>query len=377
MKITLLGTAFPFRGGMANFNERLAKAFIEEGNEVLIENFSLQYPNFLFPGKTQYSEGAAPESLNIVSSMNSVNPLSWLKVGQRIKKDRPDVVIVAYWIPFMAPCLGTISRIARSNGHTKVISILHNMIPHEHRIGDKQFSSYFARSVDGFISLSKSVLEDIQMFDQEKPRVFSPHPVYDTFGEHQEKKESIKQLNLSKDFRYILFFGLIRDYKGLDLLLEAFNNKTLRESNIKLIVAGEYYADAEVYESIIRNNQLEDKVIVHARYIPDGEVASYFAAADLIVQPYKTATQSGITQVAYHFNKPMVVTNVGGLPEICPHEKVGYVVERNSDEIAKAILRFYDEDAESGMIENIKEEKKKYSWSYFTNNMYHLFEKLK
>lgn len=371
--VVILGTAYPLRGGLANYNERLALAYQQAGWDVKIFTFSLQYPNFLFPGKTQYSEESAPKGLDIEVVLNSVNPLSWIKVGNRIRKMKPDLLITKFWIPFIGPSLGTVARIAKRNRKTKVISIIDNIIPHENRPGDKLLANYFVKAVDGFICMSQAVLDDLETFDKTKPKIFTPHPVYDNFGQPIDKLVAKKELKLDADTPYLLFFGFIRDYKGLDLLLEAMADERIRKSNIKLIVAGEYYSDKQYYLDIIEKNKLSDKLVLATDFIPDSKVGLYFNACDLVVQPYKTATQSGVTQIAYHFEKPMVVTNVGGLPEIVPHLKTGYVVEVEPKSIADAILDFYANNREEAMKENCRTEKVKYSWETLLDRMAKLF----
>lgn len=362
MKITILGSAHPLRGGLAAYNERLAREFMYEKDEVTIETFSLQYPEFLFPGTTQYSSLPKPADLTIHVTVNSINPFNWIKTGLKIKRQRPDILVVKFWLPFMAPCLGTICRIIRRNQHTRIISILDNIIPHEKRIGDTLFTKYFVNSVDAFIAMSDSVYNDLSVFDQTKPRLLNPHPLFDNYGEAVDKISAIQKLNLDTSKKYLLFFGLIRDYKGLDIVLKAMATELLRNSDIQLIVAGEYYSNREEYEQLIRELAIKDKVELHTRFIPDNEVYLYFCAADMVVQPYKHATQSGVTQICYHFNKPMLVTNVGGLPEIVPDNKVGFVVAPDEQSVANAILRFYNEEKEQEFVQNIQEEKKKYSW---------------
>lgn len=366
MKITVLGTAYPYRGGLAAYNERLAKELGSEGDEVTIETFTLQYPNFLFPGKTQYSTEPAPESLHIERSVSSVNPFNWWKVGKKIAKDAPDLLIIKYWLPFMSPCFGTIARLARKNGKTKVVSVLDNIIPHEKRLADKLLSNYFVKTVDGFVAMSQSVLNDLDLFDKEKPRAFCPHPLYDNFGVAKSKESALSELNLESDCKYILFFGFIRDYKGLDLLLEAMSDERIRQKNVKLIVAGEFYNNSEKYFELEKKLNVGSQVIWRNDFIPDSQVATYFSAADLIVQPYKSATQSGVTQIAYHFEKPMLVTNVGGLAEIVPDGKVGYVVNPDAKSVADAICDYFENNKEASFTENMKEEKKKYAWSRMT-----------
>ena len=361
-RIVIVGTAYPYRGGLAVYNERLAHEYQSKGYDVTIYTFTLQYPNFLFPGKTQYSTSVAPENLHIVRKVNSVNPFNWLKVGHEIKKLSPDLVIIKFWLPFMAPCLGTIARIARRNKNTRTISILDNIIPHEHRIGDRLFARYFINSIDGFVAMSQSVLNDAETFDRKKPKIFSPHPLYDNFGEHVTREEAIQHLNLNPSTQYILFFGLIRDYKGLDWLLRAFSDKRLDNKNIKLIVAGEFYNNAEQYETLERELGIQGRVIWHREFIPNEEVRYFFSAADLIAQPYKSATQSGVTQIAYHFERPMLVTDVGGLAEIVPNGKVGYVVAPKVEAIADALVDWANSNQKESFAQGLKDEKCKYSW---------------
>lgn len=376
MKIAVIGTSYPYRGGLASYNERLATEFLHQGHDVTIYTFKLQYPKILFPGKTQYSSEEAPTNLRIKRVINSINPLNWLKVGNYIKKEKPDLVIIKYWLPFMGPCFGTILRRIKKNGHSKVITIIDNMIPHEQRPGDTLFSNYFIKPVDAFVAMSETVLNDIKLFDKHKPKILSPHPLFDNFGEMVSREEALRKLKLDPKFRYMLFFGLIRKYKGLDLLIEAFSDTRFREKNLKLIIAGEYYSDKKKYTDLIKKYGLEDDIIQVDQFIPDSMVKYYFCASDVVVQPYKSATQSGVTQIAYHFNKPMIVTDVGGLSELCPHEKVGFVVPIDTEKIAQAILRFFDDTNQAEIISNIKEEKKKYSWGRLVDNILGMLRKI-
>jgi glycosyltransferase involved in cell wall biosynthesis len=361
-KVILIGPAHPLRGGLATYNERLAREYVKEGSDVSIYTFSLQYPSILFPGKTQYSTEPAPIDLSIKVKVNSVNPLNWIRIGRELKKARPDLVIVKFWIPFMAPCLGTICRIIRKNGHTRVVSIIDNIVPHEKRPGDRMLASYWVNSVDGFVAMSRSVLDDLETFDKKRPKVFCPHPLYDNFGETVPKSEAQKRLGLDDSFRYLLFFGFIRDYKGLDLLLEAFADERLRKTPLKLIVAGEFYCDPKPYHEQIARLGIGEHVIMSNDFIPDSAVANYFCASDLVVQPYKSATQSGVTQIAYHFNKPMLITDVGGLAEIVPNGKTGYVVPPDPAAVANAIVDYYEEHREQEFAANAAVEKLKYTW---------------
>jgi len=370
MKIAILGTAHPLRGGLAAFNERLAQQLQQQGHEVTIWSFSLQYPGFLFPGKTQYTDEPAPEGVHIRTEVNSVNPLNWLAVGSRMNHERYDLIIVKYWLPFMGPAFGTILRRAKKNGGTRVLCIVDNIIPHESRPGDKQFTNYFIGSVDAFVTMSRDVLKDVKTFTS-KPAQYSPHPIYDSYKEAVSKEDACAHLKLDKEKKYILFFGFIRDYKGLDWLLEAMADSRIRAAGIHLIAAGEYYSKdaAAANEAIIARHNLSDIVHMHTDFIPNSEVRYYFSAADLVVQPYKHATQSGITQIAYHFEKPMVVTNVGGLPEVVPDGKTGYVAAPDPAAIAEAILRFYTQPPIPDLHANILKEKARYSWDTFTQVM--------
>ncbi len=361
-KIIIIGSAYPLRGGgISTFNERLAKAYIDIGDDVIIFTFSLQYPSFLFPGTTQYSKEPPPKGLDIKVRINSINPLNWVKVGRQIRNLKPDLVIVRFWIPFMGPCLGKISRVIRGKG-IKVVAIVDNIIPHEHNPLDKLLSKYFVKSIDYFVTMSKSVLSDLESFDKDKPKKLTVHPLYDNFGELIPQDIALEKLNLSNNFKYLLFFGFIREYKGLDLLLEAFADKRLRNFPLKLMVVGEFYIDAKPYQQMIKELGIEDQVIMHNEFVPNTEVVNYFCASSIVVQPYKDATQSGITQIAYHFERPIITTNVGGLSEIVTDKRDGYVVEPNSKLIADAIFTFFDKGQEQEFTKNVKEDKKRFSW---------------
>lgn len=369
MNITIIGSAHPLRGGgIATFNERMAEVLQEQGHKVVIYSFSLQYPSFLFPGKSQFTDEPAPKGLEIRSVINSVNPLNWLSVGNRIKNEKPDLIIVRYWLPFMGPCFGTILRCVRKNKHTKIVAITDNVIPHEHRPGDMAFTKYFLKSADAFLAMSKDVLKDLKQFT-DKPSIFSPHPVYDNYGNAVGREEACKKLGLNPNDKYIIFFGFIRKYKGLDLLLDAMKDERIKQAGIKLIVAGEFYGDGDSYLQQIQQNGIGNSVKLFTEFIPNDEIKYYFSATDLVVQPYRTATQSGITQVAYHFEKPMVVTNVGGLAEVVPDGKVGFVTAPDPTEIATAIVRFFQPDSLPNLQQNIAAEKQKYSWDTLLTNL--------
>ncbi len=375
-KVVIIGPAHPLRGGLATFNQRLAKEFITEGHDCSIYSFSLQYPAFIFPGTTQYTDEPAPENMTIHTVINSVNPFNWFKIGNRLKKERPDIIIVRFWLPLMGPALGTILRRVRKNKHTKIVCIADNVIPHEKRFGDKPFTKYFLKSCDAFITMSEKVMSDLRLFEKIKPAQLVSHPLYDNFGGILSKLEARKHLGLPENERIILFFGFIRKYKGLDMLLDAMSilkNLKPETSNIKLLVAGEFYEDEKPFQEQIEKLDIKDQLILRTDFIPDSEVKYYLCAADAVIQPYRNATQSGVTPLAYHFEKPMVVTNVGGLATLVPHEKVGLVVEPNPIAIADGILRFY-QLGEDYFIPHLRNEKEKYSWANLVKAIQHLAE---
>ena len=370
-KIIIIGPGYPLRGGLATFNQRLAKEFIENGNDCSIVSFSLQYPKIFFPGKTQYSDEPAPEGIKISSIINSINPFNWIKIGKQLKKEKPDLIIVRFWIPFMGPALGTMLREVIKNKQTKIICIADNIIPHEHHPGDRTFTRYFLKSCDAFITMSEKVMKDLRWFETQKPAVIVPHPLYDNFGDLLPKEEARKKIGIPENEKIILFFGFIRNYKGLDILLQSMADERIKSAGIKLLVAGEFYEDKTRYEELISKLGIEDQLILRTDFIPDSEVKNYLCAADAVIQPYRNATQSGVTPLAYHFEKPMVVTNVGGLAALVPHEKTGLVAEPNPRSIADAILRFY-QLGENYFIPHLRTEKQKYSW----NNIVHAIMKL-
>ena len=377
MHIVLLGTAYPFRGGLATFNERLARQLQAEGHEVEVITFTLQYPSFLFPGKTQYSSEQAPADLHITQQVHSCNPFNWWKVGNKIRCMQPDLLISCYWMAFFAPCYGIIQRIAKRNGKTRCIGLVHNMIPHEPNLLDKLLAPFYVRYTDGFVALSESVVKDIDSLDkQTKPKASYPHPIYDHYGEQMSKEEACQALNLNPENQYMLFFGLVRAYKGLDLLLDAFGKVKDQLPDLRLIVAGEFYEDEEKYRAQLYFNKLNDRVIIHNDFIADADLCKYFGAADLIVQPYKSATQSGVTQVAFHFEKPMLVTNVGGLGEIVHDHKMGYAVEPNAEAIAEAITDYYTNNRQADYTQYLIQQKENYSWSGLTNAFMNITKQL-
>ena len=378
MNIVLLGTAYPFRGGLATFNERLARQLQAEGHQVEIITFTLQYPSFLFPGKTQYSTEKPPTDLRISQLVNSCNPLNWIKVGRRIQAMQPDLLISCYWMAFFAPCFGIIQRLAQRNGKTRCIALVHNMIPHEPSMLDKLFAPFFVRNTNGFVALSESVVNDIASIDKkDKPKTSYPHPIYDHYGEQMTHEKACQALNLNPENQYMLFFGLVRAYKGLDLLLDAFGKVKDQLPKLQLIIAGEFYEDEDKYRTQIANNGLTDRVVIKNEFIADADLRKYFGAADLIVQPYKSATQSGVTQVAFHFEKPMLVTNVGGLGEIVHDHQMGYAVEPNAEAIAEAITDYYTQNRQADYTQYLIQQKGRYAWTGMAQTFYTIYNQLK
>ena len=372
--LVIIGPAWPLRGGLAAFDEKLATTFTQKGIPSSIETFSLQYPQFLFPGKTQYRNEPAPNNITIHVSINSINPINWVLVGLKLKKAKPSLIIVRYWLPFLAPCLGTICRIVRWNKSTKVIAIVDNMIPHEKRMGDTLFTKYFANSVDGFLTMSEKVKKDVQQFSS-KQILISPHPIFDHFGAPIDQHLAKKSLEIADDTKLILFFGFIRKYKGLDLLLKAMASDSIKDLGIELMIVGEFYEDAAPYHELIESLGISNRVHLKEGFIADKEVKQYVCSADFIIQPYRNATQSGVTPLAYHFEKPMLVTNVGGLADTVPNNQVGVVVEPNAEAIAEGIVTLYTNGA-AHYLPQIKIEKQKYTWEQMADNFLHLHQKL-
>ena len=375
-KVVIIGPAFPLRGGLASFDELFCEALNKEGHQCEIISYSLQYPNFLFPGSTQYHvNGTAPKNITIHTLINSVNPLSWFKTASFIKKQKPDFIIFRFWIPFMGPALGTIARLVKKQ-NIKVLAITDNMIPHEKRLGDKQLASYFIKGCDAFVTMSKAVMNDLEKFTNTSHKKYLLHPLYTAFGDKIPKQEARLKLNLKQDDRVILFFGLIRKYKGLDLLIEAFSLLKANPHN-KLLIAGEFYEDKQPYLDLISKYKLEEQIMLLNQFIPNDDVKYYFSAADIVALPYRSATQSGVTQVSFHFEVPTLVTNVGGLGEIIPHNVAGYVVEPKPQAIASSLEDYFENKKEQAFTEGMKQEKQKYEWSIFVNEIIALYNGLK
>jgi glycosyltransferase involved in cell wall biosynthesis len=376
-KIIIIGSAFPLRGGgITTFNERLAAEFQQLGHEVIIYSFSLQYPSFLFPGKSQYANRPEPKNIKIKSVINSVNPLNWIKVGNQIAQEKPSLVLIRYWLPFMSPALGTIARVIRRKKNTKIVCIADNIIPHEKRTADKILTKYFMLPIDGFITMSNKVTQDLLQFNSHANYKQVVHPLYDNFGKIIDKREARKYLKIEPNIKLVLFFGFIREYKGLDLLLDAMDTDDVKKQSIQLIVAGEFYQNKDVYLDQINQKGISSQVRIINDFIPDDMVRYYCCAADVIVQPYKKATQSGVTPLAYHFEVPMIVTNVGGLPEMVKDGESGLVCEPNSQSIAEHISEFFNKGVDY-FLPGLKAEKEKFSWSSFVSSIMTLNNEIK
>ncbi len=374
-KVFIIGPAYPLRGGLATFDELFCEAFNKQGHTCEIISYSLQYPNFLFPGSTQFdTSGNAPKHIKIHTLINSINPISWIKTARFIKKQKPDFIVFRFWIPFMGPALGTIARMVRKSG-IKVLAITDNVIPHEKRAGDATLAKYFINGCDGFITMSKAVMKDLEKFTNTSYKKYLLHPLYTSFGEKLNKLNARMALGLPKDKQVILFFGLIRKYKGLDMLLDAMNELKFN-SNIVLVVAGEFYDDKKPYLDLIDNYQIQNQVILHDKFIANEDVKLYFSSADIVALPYRSATQSGVTQVSFHFEVPTLVTNVGGLGEIIPDKVAGYVVDSNGKAIAEAIKDYFENNRMHTFTEGMIKEKQKYDWKIFVDEVFNLFKKL-
>ena len=377
-KITILGPAHPYRGGLASIMETMARIFGRRGCEVDLCTFTRQYPSLLFPGKSQTVDTPPPADLTIRRAVDTVSPFNWWRVGRQLHRDRPDFILLKYWTPFMAPCFGTIARLARRNGHTKILCQIDNVDPHERHLIDKPFNRYFLRSVDGFVHMSDEVFRQLRRYT-DAPSLFSPHPRFEQFGERVDRAEACARLGLDPATHYALFFGLIRDYKGLDLLLQAWGRlkREGRTAGRKLIVAGEFYTSPEPYRRLLAAEGIGEEVILHDRFIPDQAVRDYFSAADFVVLPYRSATQSGVTQIAYQFATPMIVTDVGGLKEIVPDGKVGYLCCPEPASIAGAIERIWEPGRLQTFHEACLEERNRFSWEEMCDRIAELYEQVK
>ena len=361
MNIILIGTAYPLRGGIAHYFALLFK-HLSKRHQVSVVTFSRQYPGFLFPGKSQEESPGGPEGeIPSEQLMDSINPFSWISTARSIIKKQPDLLIFKYWIPFFAPCFGVIAMLVKRRTNAKVLFICDNVVPHERRPGDKVLTRFAFRYADFFIVQSKPVERDLINFKPGARYEFVHHPIYEIFGGRVDKQQAQKQLSVESE-RVLLFFGYVRKYKGLDTLLDAMP-MVLKTLDVKLLIVGEFYDSEEHYRERIRKEGLASNVKVVSEYVPNDQVGKYFSASDVVVLPYHSATQSGIVQIAYQFDKPVIATDVGGLSEVVIDGTTGFIVKPDEpEELARAIVRFYGEKREAPFVSNVREEKKKYSW---------------
>ena len=366
MKIAILSCFYPYRGGISQFNACLYEE-LSKNHVVKAFNFSRQYPEILFPGKTQFvTEDDEAVPVESISLLDTVNPFSYIKTYRAIRDWQPDVLIVRYWMSFFAPSLGYITR--KMKKHCKVISILDNVVPHEPRFFDTPLTKYFLKGSTGCITLCEAVSEDLLKLSPDAQYTVIQHPLYSHFGVKKDRTETELKLGLQSGKKNLLFFGLIRKYKGLDILLEAFGKLS---DDYQLIIAGEPYGSFETYQNIIDRLPNKEKIVKKLVYIKDSEVSDYFSAADLAVLPYRSATQSGISSVSYHFEVPMVVTDVGGLKETIGDRGTGLVSKDNSPEaIYQEIIRYFSDPAiKADCIRNIQTEKERLSWKSFAERL--------
>ncbi len=332
------------------------------GHEVSAVTFKRQYPALLFPGKTQFETSAVEQPLPAVRIIDTINPLTWFKAAQYIARLKPDALIFKYWMPFLAPAFGTIARLAARRG-AKVLVVVDNAIPHERRPGDIVLGRYFLRAVHGCVVMSDTVARDMVRLGVSAPMRQVVHPVYDLFGKAMARSEARALLGLPPSGRLLLFFGFIRRYKGLHVLLQSMPRIIHALPDVKLLVAGEFYEDEASYRTLIERLGLHDHVRIDAAYVSNDAVARYFSAADIVVQPYITATQSGVAQIAFQFERPLIVTDVGGLAEVVPHEKVGLVVPPDDpDALSAAVVRFFADGMGDRLTGGVRRKKLEYSW---------------
>ena len=366
MKITLIGPYPPFRGGISDFNYSLSKQ-LEVDQELQLINFTTQYPHLLFPGKTQYktNQNTTADSNRILSS---INYFSWRRTANSILKFDPELIIVQYWMPFFSFSYNSVINRIKRKTNSQVVSICHNLIPHEDKKLYKWFTKRFISNIDKFILMSQSVEKDLTRFLENAEYITTFHPVYDLFGNIMERQSARKKLGL-KSKNIVLFFGLIREYKGLDILLNSIPLIKEKINDIKIVIAGECYENERKYTELIKKLDIDDDLIWRNEFIADHDVSKYFSAADLVVLPYKTATQSGVTQLAYNFNRPVIISNVGGLSEIVKDGVTGYVVEPGPQEFATAIIKYYKETKFDEFSQNVYNVKQEYSWETFVQKL--------
>jgi len=372
-RIWIVGPGYPLRGGPALLNENFCKELSKQGHQTKIISYSLQYPSLFFPGTSQFDTSREKPDTEVVSIINTINPLSWFRAAHYINSGHPDIVIFRYWLPFFAPALGTIAR--RLNKKICCLALADNIIPHERRPGDMLFTKYFLRSMDGVLCMSKKVEEDLMKFSfADKPHIRVYHPLYETYPPPADSVSARKELGLPLDKKIILFFGLIRKYKGLHLLLEAIRED--EHSDRLLLVAGDFYEKKETYDPLLSELVNKGKVIVHDRFVPDSKIHLYFSSANVCVQPYLNATNSGVSMISYFYGLPVIVTRVGGLPEVVEEGVSGLLCEPNPVSLKKTIDRYFEQELEKKIRKSIPEFRKKFSWEVFVNSIVAFYKTL-
>jgi glycosyltransferase involved in cell wall biosynthesis len=381
MNIVLIGTAYPLRGGIAHYIGLLYR-YLSREHSVTVVTFSRQYPKFLFPGKTQEETGDPGVPLESRVWIDSINPFNWIRSGFRVRRLNADLIIFKFWMPFFAPCYGVIAAIARWNRRTRTMFICDNVIPHERRPGDKFLTQFAFRFIDAYVVQSRAVERDLALWKRDPLTAYLPHPVYEIFGDEMDRAEARRRLasinpalDLGPDAKVVLFFGYVRDYKGLDVLIDAMP-RILERHDVTALVVGEFYNNEQQYRDQVAKLGLEQRVLFHADYVPNEQVAAFFSAADVVTLPYHSATQSGIIQIAYNFHRPVICTDVGGLGEVVIDGTTGFVTPpKQPAAFADAVCRFYDEGLRERFRANVMEEKKKYSWDYMTAGIMELYGK--
>ncbi|QQR88104.1 MAG: glycosyltransferase [Flavobacteriales bacterium] len=366
MRIAELSAFHPYRGGIAQFGAALHKALAVQ-HEVKAFTFTRQYPGFLFPGKSQFVEADdTATDVGAVRVLDSVWPLNWGAAANRIALEKPELLLTRMWMPFFGPAMGAVAARVRRTG-AKAIGIVDNAVPHEPRFFDKDFARYYFKRHNGFIALSQAVADDIRALKPDAQVQVLPHPLYDHFGTRWDRSAAAAHLGVDPALKTILFFGLIRDYKGLDLLIEAFGQL---DGTHQLVIAGEAYGDFAPYQRMIDAHPLRERIHVFQRFIADAEVPAYFSAADCLVLPYRTATQSGVTAIAFHFGVPVIATDVGGLAETVMHERTGLMVPRpDADAIAQGLKTFFEGDRSQRMRDNFDAVRNELSWARFADGL--------
>ncbi|MCF0206611.1 MAG: glycosyltransferase [Bacteroidales bacterium] len=369
MKFIIVGTAYPYRSAVSTFNHSLARQLKVDGNEVEILTYTRHHTGKHISGDQK------PDDLKITRMIHSTNPLSWKKASNYIEDSQPDEVIFAYTDSRSSVCMGHIAKNLNHAAKIKKLAIVKDIIPDNAKFIDRILPYNLVRNVDGFVCISKNIAEDIEHFEKTpKPKKYTYLPVNSRFGERIPREEALSQLNLDPEYRYLLFFGSIRPFKGLDIMIDAFSDERLRKYKLKLIIAGEFRDNIQPYIDKIEERNISDFLEVRSGYVEYPDVKKYFSAADMLLQTYKTPHESGVTRLAFHFEKPMLVTNVRKLSDIVDNGSVGYVVEPNAQSIAEAIIDFYENNRGEEMEKNVAVEKLKFSWKNLTNTLETFFE---